>query len=58
MDRKHVYYDDLFLQLKKKHQMGPQTWQASPWLDLKIYKILPGGAEPKTYYKQDGLFDV
>jgi hypothetical protein len=33
-----MYYDDLFLQLKKKHQMGHQTWQASPWLDMKIYK--------------------
>ncbi len=39
MDRKHMYYDDLLLQLKKKHQMGHQTWQASPWLDLKIYKF-------------------
>jgi hypothetical protein len=23
-----------------------------------IQIFLPGGAEPKTYYKQDGLFDV
>jgi hypothetical protein len=55
-----MYYDDLLLHLlKKKHQNGSSNLAGLSLAGFEnIQKFYQEGAEPKPYYKQDGLFYV